>query len=288
MAWSLRQGRNMLSRFCAGFLAVYQLWDLSAQVVINEIHCDPDIKTERVEFVELFNAGPAPVDLGGWSFTEGVAYTFPAGSSIPAGGYLVVGESPAALLAKFGVTAFGPWIGSLSNEGERLTLRDAGGNTVDTVGYGLGFPWPTVGDPPGYSMELIHPGLDNDLGGSWRASVAGDPSQEDVEWIPQRSTWKYFKGTGEASIPATAWRDLGFNDAAWAEGAGPIGYDPALPMGTFLADMSGGYTTVYFRSTFVVTNRAEITSLEAGGALRRRIQAVDQRRERLECEYELR
>jgi hypothetical protein len=37
-----------------------------AQVVINEIHYDPDIKTEPVEFIELHNPSPTTVDLSGW------------------------------------------------------------------------------------------------------------------------------------------------------------------------------------------------------------------------------
>ena len=251
----------MSCRLFLAFLASWQVLTLSAQVVLNEIHYDPDIKTERVEFVELFNAGANRVDLTGWSFTEGVSFSFPAGAGIEAGGYVVVGENPAALSAKFGVTAFGPWVGSLANEGERITLRNAAGITVDRVEYGLGYPWPTVGDPPGYSIELIHPGLDNDLGGSWRASVAGNPSVQETVLIAERSNWRYFKGTSEASVPSTAWRALGFNDGGWPQGAGPIGYDPSLPMGTFLGDMPGGYTTVFFRSTFAVTNRNETTSL---------------------------
>jgi hypothetical protein len=39
-------------------------------VVINEIHYDPDLNYERVEFVELHNPGPIDVDLAGWRFDE--------------------------------------------------------------------------------------------------------------------------------------------------------------------------------------------------------------------------
>src|ERR1041384_7145061 len=51
-------------------------------MVINEIHYDPDVKTEPVEFIELFNAGSNTVDLSGWQLSEGVSFTFPAGSQI--------------------------------------------------------------------------------------------------------------------------------------------------------------------------------------------------------------
>ena len=34
-------------------------------VIINEIHYDPDIRTELVEFIELYNSGTSVVDLSG-------------------------------------------------------------------------------------------------------------------------------------------------------------------------------------------------------------------------------
>ncbi|NQU19688.1 MAG: lamin tail domain-containing protein, partial [Candidatus Nealsonbacteria bacterium] len=141
-------------------------------VAINEIHLNPDVDTEQVEFVELHNWGSRAMDLSGWSFTDGVSYTFPPDTNLAAGGYLVVSQDPAAVQAKFGVASLGPYIGQLNNDGEKLALRDAAGDMRDEVDYQLGFPWPTVGDAPGSSFELIHPAMDNDLGGSWRSSDA--------------------------------------------------------------------------------------------------------------------
>src|SRR5688572_10306914 len=129
----------------------------SAQVVINEIHHDPEVKTEPAEFIELHNAGTTSVNLSGWYFSDGIQYTFPSGASIAPGGYVVVAESPATLQGKFAATALGPWVGNLDNDGERIVLRNASGGVEDEVEYQLGFPWPTVGDAPGYSIELVHP-----------------------------------------------------------------------------------------------------------------------------------
>ncbi len=244
----------------AGWL-IAGLAHAAAAVVINEIHYNPDVKTERVEFVELFNAGAAPVNLAGWQFTAGVQFKFPD-TNLPAGGYVVVAEDPAALKARFGGDAVGPFTGNLSKYGERLVLRDAAGNPVDEVSYQPGFPWPTVGDPPGYSIELINPALDNDLGGSWRASVADGATQPATQTlIPTQSAWHYFKGTQEASNPTTAWRAEAFDDAGWPSGALPIGYDPALALGTRLDDMRYGYTAVFLRRTFAVADPAQINTL---------------------------
>nr|HOD83861.1 lamin tail domain-containing protein [Phycisphaerae bacterium] len=138
-------------------------------VVINEIHHTPDVDIELVEFIELYNTGAASVDLSGWQFTDGVQYTFPAGTVLAGGAYLVVAQSPAQFQAKYFASALGPYSGLLNGDGEEVTLVNAAGIAQDEVTYQLGFPWPIVGCEPGYSMELVNPALDNDLGGSWRA-----------------------------------------------------------------------------------------------------------------------
>ena len=72
-------------------------------VVINEIHSDvPDSKSRFVEFVELYNPLATPVDLGGWRLGGGIVYAFPPGAVIPAGGYVVIAENPAALASALG------------------------------------------------------------------------------------------------------------------------------------------------------------------------------------------
>jgi len=155
-------------------------------VIINEIHYDPDVKTQLIEYVELYNAGTIDVDISGWYFSDGITYEFPQGTTLPAGGYIVVAEDPSlavtpiTLEGKFGVSSdliYKPFEGSLRNEGEKIELRNAVGEEIDRVEYQLGFPWPTVGDPvpdpcegKGHSIQLMNPLLDNDLGGSWRSA----------------------------------------------------------------------------------------------------------------------
>ncbi|MHC4150390.1 MAG: lamin tail domain-containing protein, partial [Planctomycetota bacterium] len=48
-------------------------WKLNGipPIVINEIHTRPDLKNEKVEFIELYNAGGETVDLSGWYFSRG-------------------------------------------------------------------------------------------------------------------------------------------------------------------------------------------------------------------------
>jgi hypothetical protein len=89
--------------------------------------------------------------------------------------------------------------------------------------------------------------------------------------FPTNSVWKYFKGLSEASTPdTTAWRMIGFNDFAWSLGEAPFYYenDPgsgnptAYSGNTDLTDMDGGYTCIFLRQTFVLTNVSQIAQLQ--------------------------
>jgi len=243
----------------AGWLVAGAAW-AQGPVVINEIHYDPEAKTEAVEFIELLNTGSTAVVLSRWRVTEAIDLEFPAGTSLAPGGYLVVAENPAALKAKFGVNALGPWSGNLANEGEKIVLRDAAGQVQDEVEYQLGFPWPTVGDPPGYSIELVNPALDNNLGGSWRRSVPEEVSSQPTILVPSRANWQYLKGTSEASTPVTAWRAPDFDDSGWLSVGAPIGYGENFIV-TRLADMQGSYASVFLRRKFQVADPAQVGSL---------------------------
>lgn len=224
-------------------------------VVINEFHYKPADPTSPEEFIELHNPGSTAIDISGWTLADAISYTFPGGTVIPAGGFVVVGENPATMLAKFGVSALGPWTGSLNSRGERIDLRDAGAALRDRVSYGVGFPWPTAADGGGFSAELIHPSLDNDLGGSWRSNTSGELSSTTYV-APASNGWRYFKGTAEASSPVEAWRAVAFNDSPWLNGQAPFGVGPGFVPGTTLTDMVGtsslNYRSVYARKTFTV------------------------------------
>src|SRR3954469_9240839 len=74
--------------------------------------------------------------------------------------------------------------------------------------------------------------------------------------IPLGSTWKYFKGTAEASNPTTAWRETNFDDSAWASGPAAFYYGETL-IGTLLNDMQNRYTTIFLRKNFVIANPAD-------------------------------
>jgi len=79
------------------------------------------------QWIELYNRGPVPVGLGGWTLAAqdpagAPRYQLPGGTMIPAGGYLVFYGS------QTGIT--------LTGRGSRLTLIDQLGRQVDSVVIG--------------------------------------------------------------------------------------------------------------------------------------------------------
>jgi hypothetical protein len=181
---------------------------MTHDVVINEIHYNPDVKTEPEEFVELYNAGSSDISLAGWRLCGAVEYAFPATAVLTAGGYAVVCQDWLTAITKWPQllitvndhdVAFGPFEGRLGNAGQTVTVVDPSLRAVDQVSYKMGFPWPTVGDPTnaarpagsGASIQLIRPDMDNGLPGSWRSAlptpgaankaVYADPLPPDVE-----------------------------------------------------------------------------------------------------------
>lgn len=82
------------------------------------------------------------------------------------------------------------------------------------------------------------------------------------------ATWRYVKGTQEASAPdPSMWRQRAFDDRAWNFGNAPFFYgETYLTPGTLLGDMQNTYTTLFLRRAFVITNAAEIAQLELTAA----------------------
>ncbi len=142
---------------------------ISSDIVINEIfHSAFDDSAE--EWLELKNRGAAPVNIGGWELKDGIGFTFPAGTIIDPGQFIVVAGDAAVLLAKYpGRTIIGNFSGGLG-EGDRLILEDANGNVADEVQYFSEGRWPPYTDRGGASLELRDADADNAQPESWTSS----------------------------------------------------------------------------------------------------------------------
>lgn len=157
----------------------------SGQIVINELYYAPPDKTTHTEFVELFNAGTQSIDLSGWSIAGGITYVFPPTPALAPGAFCVVAQDASALATHFGVSALGPFQGSLNNEGDTIRLFNNSGDLVDEVKYGTGFPWPCAASGDGCSLELNNPHSDNSLGCNWRSSGWSDVESRPEDGYPE-------------------------------------------------------------------------------------------------------
>lgn len=157
------------------------------------------------EFIELKNTGAEPLSLEGVAFVTGIAFTFPAGATLPAGRFAVLVYSPAAFAQRYpGVPIAGQYSGKLANEGEQLVLAGPDGQPLIDMTYDDEAPWPTSPDGSGYSLVIVDDLADPTLPGSWRASAAvnGSPGQNDP--IPQPTATPTATATATPSPTATA------------------------------------------------------------------------------------
>lgn len=159
-------------------------------IVINELMYKPISGRNADEYIELYNQGATPVNLGAWRFVAGVTYTFPSNTVIQPGAYLVVARDATNLLAKYSnlttANTFGNYGGTLANGGDRVALarpdlnistNNAGQprtNTVyvvvDEVTYGTGGNWGFWANEGGSSLELIDPRANHRLAHNWADS----------------------------------------------------------------------------------------------------------------------
>ncbi len=126
--------------------------------------------TDSLEYIEIFNNEGSTVNLNGYTFSEGVTYTFPS-INLAAGAYLLVCNDSGAFFNTYGISAYQWTSGALSNSGEDIVLKDNNGATVDSVDYDDGGAWNSQADGNGPSLVLCDLTLDPNLGSSWLVSA---------------------------------------------------------------------------------------------------------------------
>ena len=93
----------------------------TATVVISELMYHSPHGRDY-DYVELQNSDVSSVDISNWYFA-GLTFTFPPGSTIPGGGYVVVCANETAFSIAYptvpAAAIFGDFLGSLETGGER-------------------------------------------------------------------------------------------------------------------------------------------------------------------------
>ena len=151
-------------------------------------------------WVEFFNRGTNSMDLTGWAVRGGIGFRFAPGTTLPAGGYLVLANDIGYIHSNYpGTAVVGPFTGKLSHHDDLLSLTDAAGNVANQVHYFHGGRWPDYAGGGGSSLELRDPWADNSQPEAWSAS---DESS--------RSSWSNYTylAVSRNVLGPTLWNEL--------------------------------------------------------------------------------
>lgn len=135
-------------------------------VVFNEIQYNPQGTSEAGEWIELFNQMGIKVDVSGWRI-DGVGYTFPPGTILNPGAYVVVAKTPVS-------GQMGPFVGTIDNGGETLRLINHSDRMMDEVEINDNLPWPVGPDNSGSTLAKLSPYTASGEASDWTASSQTD------------------------------------------------------------------------------------------------------------------
>ena len=207
---------------------------LDSTVVFNELMYHP-VDDQTPEWVELHNQNAVNMDLSGWSLAGGIDYTFPQGTVLPGGDYLVVAANPEQLRAFTGYArALGPFTGALSNGGEAIELRSHTDRVMDVVDFGDSAPWPVGADGSGATLAKRDPHTATADAGNWTFStqIGGTPGAQNFaepgtfvfhELLPSAAPVRARVPLDDSLGPA--WMQPAFDDSAWTHGTTGVGFD---------------------------------------------------------------
>lgn len=201
---------------------------------------------ESSDWIELYNAGPGPVDLSGWSLTDSAGnltkWSFPSGTSLAQNAYLLVFASGKDSDTYVDAGGFFHTNFRLSSGGEYLALVEPDGTTIKSEFT------PTY--PPQFG--------DVSYGTFAEGSAAVD--------LLENSNSQVFIPT-DSSLGLT-WTLPSFNSQGWINpGTGlGVGFDNGPDYLPFIDidignELSGIGTTAYVRIPFEVTDTSQLTSL---------------------------
>lgn len=173
----------------------------AADLRLTEVNYNSSPTADAGDWFELHNVDTNPIDLGGWRFKNenpDNLFTFPTGTLVPAGGYLVVCADTAAFHAAHpGVAIAGPFNFVLSNGGDELRIFDGYYTEQLRMAFDDAAPWVTSPDGGGYTLELLS------LGGG-----LSDPANWFAGCLGGSPGGPYVTPCAVATTPAQPWEGL--------------------------------------------------------------------------------
>lgn len=205
-------------------------------VIINEIMADPTpvVGLPDAEYAEVYNTTDHAIDLTGWTITDGSTTGTLPSLQLPAGGYAILtDDANAALFTGFGTVASITTFPSLNNDGDALSLTDAGLQTIDAVTYALSWYGNSVKAQGGWSLERIDPTTPCSSAANWTASNAtagGTPGTQNSVFaiVPDTQAPALL----HAFVNSATEVDLQFSETMNAQSLAAGGYvfDPPVPI----------------------------------------------------------
>jgi hypothetical protein len=177
----------------------------------------------------------------------------------------LVGEVPFDLASGGAISPTGGEIILRQEDFAQLWLRPPG-QTVAAALAGTPVSIPVIGRPTEPNGEAI--GFDPSGGGYYTLSDSANtqplyyfartsafPFAPPHTLVAAGGTWRYLDTGTDQGI---AWRQPGFNDAAWKTGDGPLGYGDGdeQTVVSFGGNSNNRFITTYFRKTFTATGAA--------------------------------
>lgn len=127
-------------------------------IIFTEINYNSDSTVNPGNWLELYNKTTSPVDISGWYLKTiiNTQYSIPAGTIVPANGYLVVVQD----LTKFNpifpavTNKIGPSLLDFGNTADNIQLFDGTNTLITYVAYTDSGAWPRGADGWGHTLEL--------------------------------------------------------------------------------------------------------------------------------------
>ncbi len=140
-------------------------------LVFTEILADPDppVGLPTGEFCEIFNRSATAIDLSGWTFYDGSIRALPQVIIDPGEYVIICNDDDTALFAIFGKCAAVSSI-SLTNSGEKISLRDPSGNPTDSVIFSDTWLGSSYKKDGGWSLEKIDVDFNCPVSSNWKVS----------------------------------------------------------------------------------------------------------------------
>ncbi|CAN5254060.1 hypothetical protein BH23VER1_BH23VER1_07890 [soil metagenome] len=217
---------------------------------------------ETLDYLEVYNASDAPLDLTGVRITDGVTFTFPTTTLAPGAFGLIVSDISAfETVYGTGLPVVGQYSGSLSNGGERLRIELPSPYDIRIASFEYDDRWYPSTDGDGYSLVAA------DINGSpahygdaqrWRPSalVGGSPGTSGPPTIAGPTMANGTEGTALEIRVIAGNGPESYSATGLPEG---LTIDPASGIISGLPAEAGEFAVTLFVSNPSGTNSANLT-----------------------------